>query len=191
MSNTLRTHAAGTLRAEHVGQTVTLSGWVARRRDHGGVAFIDLREASGVVQVVIRDEALAHSLRNEFVIKVVGEVVARTEGNVNPNLATGEIELVVTELEILNSAAPLPFQIDDTISVGEETRLRYRYLDLRRTAPARALRLRAQVSRAARSVLDDAGFAEIETPIPLPQTRRPFSASPFTTALPTRAAKSG
>lgn len=90
----LRTHSAGTLRAEHVGQTVTLAGWVGRRRDHGGVAFLDLREASGVVQVVVRDEEIAHQLRNEFCIKVTGEVVARTEENVNPNLATGEIEVV-------------------------------------------------------------------------------------------------
>ncbi len=160
----IRTHEAGALRAEHVGQTVTLAGWVARRRDHGGVAFIDLREASGVVQVVIRDEALAHSLRNEFVIKVVGEVVARTEGNVNPNLATGEIEIVVSELEILNSSAPLPFQIDDNVEVGEEARLKHRYLDLRRSGPAAAIRLRSDVYKAVRDVLAGRGFTEVETP---------------------------
>jgi aspartyl-tRNA synthetase len=107
----IRTHDAGALRVENVGQTVTLAGWVARRRDHGGVAFIDLREASGVVQLVIRDEELAHSLRSEFCIKVTGEVVARSEGNVNPHLATGEIEVVVGELEVLNPSAPLPFPI--------------------------------------------------------------------------------
>jgi len=160
----MRTHSAGALRAEHVGQTVTLAGWVARRRDHGGVAFIDLREASGVVQVVIRDEELAHSLRNEFVIKVTGEVVARTEANVNPNLATGEVEVVVADLEVLNAAAPLPFQIDEHIEVGEEARLKYRYLDLRRSGPAAAIRLRSQVYKALRDELSDRGFVEVETP---------------------------
>ncbi|MDO7866920.1 aspartate--tRNA ligase [Nocardioides jiangxiensis] len=160
----IRTHEAGTLRAEHVGQTVTLAGWVARRRDHGGVAFIDLREASGVVQVVIRDEELAHSLRNEYVVKVTGEVVARTEGNVNPNLATGEIEIVVAQLEVLNTAATLPFQIDDHIEVGEEARLKYRYLDLRRSGPAAAIRLRSDVYKAVRDVLARRGFTEVETP---------------------------
>lgn len=161
---TLRTHSAGTLRAEHVGQTVTLAGWVARRRDHGGVAFIDLRDASGIAQVVIRDEELAHSLRNEFVIKVVGEVVARTEGNVNPNIATGEVELVVAELEVLNTAATLPFQIDDHVDVGEEARLKYRYLDLRRSGPAAAIRLRSNVYKAVRDVLAGRDFIEVETP---------------------------
>lgn len=160
----IRTHEAGALRVEHVGQHVTLAGWVARRRDHGGVAFIDLREASGVVQVVIRDEELAHALRNEYVIKVTGEVVARTEGNVNPNLATGEIEIVVSELEILNTAATLPFQIDDHIEVGEEARLKYRYLDLRRSGPAAAIRLRSDVYKAVRDVLAGRGFTEVETP---------------------------
>ncbi|KRF16241.1 aspartate--tRNA ligase [Nocardioides sp. Soil796] len=165
----IRTHDAGALRAEHVGQTVTLAGWVARRRDHGGVAFIDLREASGVVQVVIRDEAVAHSLRSEFCLKVTGEVVARKEGNQNPNLATGEIEVVVSDLEVLSAAAPLPFPIDDAGSskggdVGEEARLKHRYLDLRRSGPAAALRLRSKVNKAARDVLDNHEFVEIETP---------------------------
>jgi aspartyl-tRNA synthetase len=164
LTTALRTHAAGTLRAEHVGQNVTLSGWVARRRDHGGVAFIDLREESGVVQVVIRDEELAHSLRNEYVVKVTGEVVARTAGNVNPNLVTGEIEIVVAELEVLNTAATLPFQIDDHIEVGEEARLKYRYLDLRRSGPAAAIRLRSAVYKATRDVLATRGFTEVETP---------------------------
>jgi aspartyl-tRNA synthetase len=160
----IRTHEAGTLRAEHVGQTVTLTGWVARRRDHGGVAFIDLRDASGIVQIVIRDEAVAHPLRNEFCLKVTGEVVARTEGNVNPNLATGEIELVVTDLEVLNTSAPLPFQIDDHIEVGEEARLKYRYLDLRRSGPAAAIRLRSAAYKAIRDVLAERDFVEVETP---------------------------
>ena len=160
----IRTHDAGALRAEHVGQQVTLAGWVARRRDHGGVAFIDLREASGVVQLVIRDAEVAGELRSEYCITVTGEVVARTEGNVNPNLATGEVEVVVSELEVLSESAPLPFQIDDHIEVGEETRLKHRYLDLRRSGPAHALRLRSQVNKAARDVLASHDFIEIETP---------------------------
>ncbi|KQQ41319.1 aspartate--tRNA ligase [Nocardioides sp. Leaf307] len=164
----IRTHDAGALRAEHVGQTVTLAGWVARRRDHGGVAFLDLREASGVVQVVVRDEDVAHSLRSEYCLKVTGEVAARPEGNANPGLPTGEIEVIVSDLEVLNAAAPLPFPIDDTGhgsgDVGEEARLRHRYLDLRRAGPAAALRLRSKVNKAARDVLDAQGFIEVETP---------------------------
>jgi len=163
----IRTHDAGTLRVDHVGQTVTLAGWVARRRDHGGVAFIDLREASGVVQLVIRDEALAGSLRSEFCIKVTGEVTARTGANVNPNLATGEIEVVVAELEILNASAPLPFPIDDAHGAGEvseEARLKHRYLDLRRSGPAHAIRLRSKVYQAIREVLGNRDFVEVETP---------------------------
>jgi aspartyl-tRNA synthetase len=160
----IRTHDAGSLRAEHAGQTVTLAGWVARRRDHGGVTFIDLRDASGIVQVVIRDEESAHALRNEFCLRVVGEVVTRSEGNVNPNIATGEVEVAVGELEVLNPAAPLPFPIDEHVEVGEEARLKYRYLDLRRPAPASAIRLRSKVNKAARDVLDRHGFVEVETP---------------------------
>ena len=112
----IRTHDAGALRADHVGQTVTLAGWVARRRDHGGVAFLDLRERSGVVQVVVRDEAVAHSLRSEFCLKVVGEVVARKAGNENPHLATGEIEVVASEVEVLSTSDPLPFPIVGRVS---------------------------------------------------------------------------
>jgi aspartyl-tRNA synthetase len=162
----LRTHVAGSLRAEHSGQTVTLTGWVDRRRDHGGVAFIDLRDASGIAQVVIRDEAVAHGLRNEYVLQVTGVVGRRPEGNENAHLATGEIEVVASDVVVLNEAAPLPFQVSTALDepVGEEARLRYRYLDLRRPASARALRLRAQVNAAARRVLDAHGFAEIETP---------------------------
>lgn len=164
----MRTHDAGVLRAEHVGEQVVLAGWVAKRRDHGGVAFIDLRDASGVAQVVVRDEVLessgAHDLRNEFCIQVTGVVEVRPEGNANPDLPTGEIEVAISELEVLNPSAPLPFQIDDRTGVGEEARLRYRYLDLRRPAPAAALRLRAAVNRAARHVLDEQGFVEVETP---------------------------
>ncbi|HIT76859.1 MAG TPA: aspartate--tRNA ligase, partial [Candidatus Avipropionibacterium avicola] len=164
----IRTHAAGTLRAEHTGQTVTLTGWVARRRDHGGVAFIDLRDASGVAQVVVRDEVLAasgaHDLRNEYCVRVVGVVETRPEGNANHDLPTGEIEVAISELEVLNPSAPLPFQIDERVSVGEEARLKYRYLDLRRPAPANALRLRSKVNQAARTVLAERDFVEIETP---------------------------
>jgi aspartyl-tRNA synthetase len=160
----MRTHPAGSLRAEHCGQTVTLTGWVARRRDHGGVAFIDLRDASGYVQVVIRDEQVAAGLRNEFCLRVVGEVTKRPEGNANPALPTGDVEVTASEVEVLNEAAPLPFQIDEHVEVGEEVRLRYRYLDLRRAGPAAALRLRSEVSRAAREVLHGRDFVEIETP---------------------------
>ncbi|HTZ45628.1 MAG TPA: aspartate--tRNA ligase [Jatrophihabitans sp.] len=160
----LRTHEAGSLRAAAAGQTVTLAGWVASRRDHGGVAFIDLRDASGVVQVVIRDDAVAHNLRNEWCIQVTGEVRNRLEGRVNPNIPTGEVEVVAERLEVLNPAAVLPFQIDEHSEVGEEARLRYRYLDLRRPAPSAAIKLRSRVSRAARDVLYGHGFHEIETP---------------------------
>ena len=164
----LRTHEAGTLRAEHSGQTVTLAGWVARRRDHGGVAFLDLRDASGVAQVVARDEVLAeggaHELRNEYCVKVTGEVRSRPEGNANPELPTGDIEVVVSELEVLGESAPLPFQIDERVTVGEEARLKYRYLDLRRPDQGAAIRLRSKVNAAARQVLGAHDFVEIETP---------------------------
>jgi aspartyl-tRNA synthetase len=167
----LRTHEAGTLRADHSGQTVTLTGWVARRRDHGGVAFLDLRDASGVAQVVARDEVLAeggaHDLRNEYCVRVVGEVRERPEGNANPDLPTGEIEVVAQELEVLNPSAALPFQIDERVTVGEESRLKYRYLDLRRpgkSSAGSAIRLRSKVNAAARKVLGEREFVEIETP---------------------------
>ena len=160
----IRTHEAGSLRAEHDGQTVTLAGWVARRRDHGGVAFLDLREASGVVQVVVRDEEVAHQLRAEYCLKITGEVALRPEGNANPNLPSGEVEVIASDVEVLSAAAPLPFPIDEHVQVGEEVRLAHRYLDLRRSGPAAALRLRSEVNRAAREVLNEAGFVEIETP---------------------------
>ena len=143
----LRSDEAGILRAGHTGQTVTLAGWVARRRDHGGVAFLDLRDASGVVQVVARDEVLdeggAHDVRNEYCVQVTGEVRARPEGNANPDLPTGDIEVVATRIDVLNPSAPLPFQIDERVTVGEEARLKYRYLDLRRPAAGAAIRLRS------------------------------------------------
>ncbi|MEO7069240.1 MAG: aspartate--tRNA ligase [Nostocoides sp.] len=166
----LRTHEAGTLRAAHTGQTVTLTGWVARRRDHGGVAFLDLRDASGIVQVVARDEVLtgaAHDLRNEYCVKVTGAVTTRSERNVNPDLPTGEIEVVASAIEVLNPSAPLPFQIDERVTVGEEARLKHRYLDLRRPGTrnaGHAIRLRSSVNAAARAVLAERDFVEIETP---------------------------
>ncbi|GAA5102233.1 aspartate--tRNA ligase [Haloechinothrix salitolerans] len=163
----LRTHDAGSLRADHAGTTVTLAGWVARRRDHGGVIFIDLRDATGVAQVVFREGEMAeraHGLRSEFCVRVVGEVSPRPEGNENPEIATGAIEVLVTELEILSESAALPFPIDDRVDVGEETRLKHRYLDLRRSGPATAMRLRSEVNRVARELLHDEGFVEVETP---------------------------
>jgi len=160
----IRTHDAGTLSAADAGSTVTLAGWIARRRDHGGVAFLDLRDASGIAQVVVRDEAVAHSLRHEYCIAVTGEVALRPEGNANPLLPSGEIEVITGTLEVLSPSAPLPFPIDEHVEVGEEVRLRHRYLDLRRIGPQQALRLRSQVNRAARDVLDRHGFVEVETP---------------------------
>jgi aspartyl-tRNA synthetase len=165
----IRTHDAGTLTAADEGTRVTLAGWVARRRDHGGVAFIDLRDASGVAQVVIRDEAVAHHLRSEYCLKVVGSVEKRPEGNANLQIPSGEIEVIAEDVEVLSPSAVLPFPIDEAGSarggdVGEEARLRHRYLDLRRAGPAAAIRLRSRVNKAARDVLDAHGFVEIETP---------------------------
>ena len=165
----LRTRTAGSLRAADAGTTVTLAGWVARRRDHGGVVFIDLRDTGGVAQVVFREGVeAAHRLRSEFCVLVTGVVEIRPGGNENSELPTGEIEVNATELTVLNEAATLPFVIEgdpgQTSSIGEETRLRYRYLDLRRAGPAAALRLRSQVNQAAREVLSGHDFLEIETP---------------------------
>ena len=162
----LRTHNAGELRATHVGQTITLTGWVARRRDHGGVAFIDLRDGSGWCQVVINDEATAGALRAEWCLKIIGEVIARPAGSENPNTPTGAIEVVAKEVEVLSEAAPLPFPVDsgDESNISEEVRLRYRYLDLRREAPAANLRLRSKVTSVIRRVMEQEDFHEIETP---------------------------
>ena len=166
----LRTHLAGELRKELAEETVTLTGWVSRRRDHGGVIFIDLRDRSGIAQVVFRESDVAeraHDLRSEYCVKVTGVVEPRPEGSENPNLPSGDIEVNVTDLEVLNKSAALPFQVDDPSAsgeVGEETRLKYRYLDLRRERQAKALRLRSAANRAARNVLDKHDFAEIETP---------------------------
>ena len=160
----LRTHTNGELTAANIGETVTLTGWVARRRDHGGVAFVDLRDREGVTQCVFHNEADFEHLRNEYVLRVTGKVSKRPEGNENPNLATGEIEVEVSTVEVLNTAAPLPFQIDEHVEVGEEARLRYRYLDLRRPEPARIMRLRSEANRAARNLLAEDGYIEVETP---------------------------
>ena len=162
----LRSHGAGDIRSSHLGETVTLAGWVARRRDHGGVAFIDLRDATGNVQVVISDEKVAGALRAEWCVLVVGKVAKRPAGNENLNIPTGEIEVICESLEVLSEAAPLPFPVDsgETVNVSEEVRLKYRYLDLRRENPSKALRLRSKVTSVIRSVMDDEGFLEIETP---------------------------
>ena len=160
----IRTHGAGTLRAADAGSTVTLAGWVARRRDHGGVAFLDLRDATGIVQVVIHDADVAHGLRDEYCLRIVGTVEKRPAGNENADLPTGDVEVFSTEVEVLSVAAPLPFPIDDRITVGEEVRLRHRYLDLRRKAAGDAIRMRSKVNQICRDVLLDREFLEIETP---------------------------
>ena len=160
----MRTREAGTLRAADAQSEVVLAGWVARRRDHGGVAFLDLRDASGVVQVVVRDAAVAGDLRSEYCLRVVGEVVRRPEGNENPDIATGQVEVIAQEVEILSESEALPFPIDEHVTVGEDVRLRYRYLDLRRADPSRLLRLRSHATRVIRQVMDDLGFLDVETP---------------------------
>jgi aspartyl-tRNA synthetase len=160
----MRTHPAGTLRAGHAGQTVTLAGWVARRRDHGGVIFIDLRDGTGVAQVVFREGETAHRLRAEFCVRVTGTVALRPEGNENLELPTGDVEVIAAELEVLSESAPLPFQLDEHLEVGEEVRLRHRYLDLRRSGPAATMRLRSEANRIARTVLHERDFIEVETP---------------------------
>ena len=162
----IRTHAAGTLTSSEQGIVVTLTGWVARRRDHGGVAFIDLRDSSGIVQVVIREADIAHDLRAEWCLKIVGQVSMRPAGNENSDLATGAIEVIATEVEVLSEAAALPFPIDggDAGFIGEEVRLRYRYLDLRREGPAKALKLRSKVTSIMRRVMEENDFLDFETP---------------------------
>ena len=163
----MRTHPVGALRAENAGQTVTLAGWVARRRDHGGVIFIDLRDRSGSAQVVFREGEMAeraHRLRSEYCVQVVGRVDPRPAGNENAELPTGDIEVTVTELTVLSESAPLPFPIDEHTGVGEEIRLTHRYLDLRRSGPASVMKLRSDVNKAARDVLAAEDFIEVETP---------------------------
>jgi aspartyl-tRNA synthetase len=160
----IRTHQAGNLSVTDAEQNVTLAGWVAGRRDHGGVEFIDLRDASGIVQVVIHDVETARSLRDEFCVRVDGVVRRRPEGNENPDLPTGAVEVEAQHVTILSPSAPIPFPIDDRVTVGDEVRLRYRYLDLRRKSAAGILRMRSEMNRIARTVLHDQDFVEIETP---------------------------
>lgn len=162
----LRSHSAGTLRSSDIGSRVKLAGWVARRRDHGGVAFIDLRDYSGSVQVVISDEKVAAALRAEWCVLIDGVVTKRPSGNENSALPTGEIEVNCESLEVLSEAAALPFPVDsgEVVNVSEEVRLKYRYLDLRREGPSSALRLRSKVTAIIRSVMDSEGFLDIETP---------------------------
>lgn len=172
-----RTHYCGELRKEHVGQRVSLNGWVNRRRDHGGVIFVDLRDRTGLVQIVFNPEtvdagtfAAAEKLRSEFVINVLGEVRPRLEGNANPNLATGEIEVIVDELHILNEAKTPPFSVDGKVNVDEALRLKYRYLDLRRAEMQSIFALRHRVMQVARKYFDENGFWEVETPLLIAST---------------------
>jgi len=177
-----RTHMCGEPTAELVGQRLTLSGWVARRRDHGGLIFVDLRDGTGITQLVINPEhaaeaaALAHGIRNEFVLRAEGELVARSPETQNENMSTGEVELKVEVLEIVSRSTPLPFQLDEE-NVDETLRLRYRWLDLRRDKLQRNIRLRAQMVGIIRREMEDAGFLDIQTPIlfkPTPEGARDF-----------------
>ncbi|MBA3373410.1 MAG: aspartate--tRNA ligase [Actinomycetota bacterium] len=165
-----RTHGAGSLRSDHDGERVCLAGWVARRRDHGGVAFLDLRDASGIVQVVADPSAstalaAAHDLRNEYVVRVDGTVRTRPEGMRNAALATGEIEVAASALEVLSTAETPPFPIEDRVEADEAVRLTYRYLDMRRPVVARAIRLRSHVTSVIRRVMESHGFLDVETPM--------------------------
>lgn len=165
----MRTHYCGQVTETLIDQTVQVAGWVHRRRDHGGVIFIDLRDREGLVQVVVNPDAAenfskAEKLRAECVLSITGKVIPRTEGTVNPNMATGKIEIVAEKLDVLSMAEPIPFQLDEK-NVGEETRLKYRYIDLRRDEMQNNLRLRYGITRAMRRYLDDNGFMDMETPI--------------------------
>jgi aspartyl-tRNA synthetase len=171
MRTAMRTHLCGELRASDVGERVTLCGWVWRERDHGGVTFIDLRDRSGLVQLVFHPEdapeahAAAQDLRSETVVRVSGDVRARREGTVNPDLETGEIEIAVTEVEVLSPADTPPFPVEDRIEASEELRLRYRYLDLRRPEMTSVLRMRHDINRIIREEMQARGFLEVETPM--------------------------
>ncbi|MGH2927541.1 MAG: amino acid--tRNA ligase-related protein, partial [Solirubrobacteraceae bacterium] len=160
----IRTHEAGALRGEHAGERVVLAGWVARRRDHGGVVFIDLRDASGIVQVVWRGDVTEEHLRAEFCVTVTGEVRRRPAGNENPELPTGAIEVAAEELEVLSEADPLPFPVEGNTEVSEDIRIKYRYLDIRREETARALRIRSTAAYLLSDVMRDYGFVNVETP---------------------------
>lgn len=170
MGELWRSEACGTLRVADAGREVRVAGWVGRRRDHGGLIFIDLRDRSGVVQIVFQPDdaelfAKAESLRGEYVISVKGIVTKRLEGMENPKLATGEIEVVANELVVLSEAKTPPFQIDRPGDVDERIRLRYRYLDLRRPSLQQNMILRHRVMKAARDFFDENGFLELETPM--------------------------
>src|SRR6202000_185985 len=163
----MRTHYCGRVDETLVGKSVTVAGWAQRRRDHGGVIFVDLRDREGLLQIVFdRDKtevfASAERVRNEFVLKVTGLVRARPPGTANANLKSGAVEVLCLELEILNRSEPLPFQLDETVS--EEVRLRHRYLDLRRDEMRQRILLRHRITRAMRDYLDGEGFIDIETP---------------------------
>ena len=166
-----RTHNCGAFRKEHVGQTVSVCGWIQRRRDHGGVIFIDLRDRSGFVQLVFDpaiagdDFAVAERVRPEYVLSATGEVRLRPEGQENPNMATGEIEIYITEVEILNPSKTPPFLIEDGVDCDEMIRLKYRYLDLRRPELQKNFELRHKLTMAVRNFLDSKHFWEIETPM--------------------------
>jgi len=170
----MRTHRTGDLRAAHIGETVTVCGWVAHRRDHGGIVFLDLRDAAGLVQVVVDPEQAgcqaAHRVRNEWVLRVEGSVRARPDGTVNRDLPTGEIEIAASSVEVLNEAEPAPFPLDERTDIDEVLRLRHRYLDLRRAPMQHNLRLRAEVNRAMREAMRSQGFVEIETPMLIAST---------------------
>jgi len=166
----MRSHYCGHLNESHIDQTVTLCGWVHRRRDHGGVIFLDLRDREGIAQVVIDPDtaeafALAEKVRSEFVLKVTGRVRARPAGTQNTDMPTGMIEVLGKQLEILNTSETPPFQLDEHSYVGEEIRLKYRYLDLRRPEMLERLQFRSRVTTAIRNYLDQQGFRDVETPI--------------------------
>ena len=160
----IRTHRAGLLTSADSGSEITLAGWVDRRRDHGGVAFLDLRDASGVVQVVVNDPDVAHGLRDEYCLRVVGTLRQRPAGNENPDIPTGSLEVEASVVEVLSPAAPLPFPVDDRATIGEEARLRYRYLDLRRPSVGGNIRMRSKLNQICRDTLLARDFVEIETP---------------------------
>jgi aspartyl-tRNA synthetase len=170
----MRTHRAGDLRAEHIGTEVVVCGWVANRRDHGGVVFLDVRDVAGLVQVVVDPDSPgcgdAHRVRNEWVLRVAGTVRPRPEGTVNADLPTGEVEVGAVSVEVLNESEPPPFPLDDRVDVDEVLRLRHRYLDLRRAPMQRNLRLRGDVNRALRETMRAQDFVEVETPLLIAST---------------------
>lgn len=166
----MKTDGAGTLRAADAGRDVVLAGWISRRRDHGGVIFVDLRDGSGLVQVVLNpdespaDEDTLHGLRMEFCVQVEGTVQPRPEGTVNDDMPTGDVEVSATTIRVLSPADPLPFPLDGRTDIDEGKRLQYRYLDMRRQRVAENLKARSKAIRAMREVMDETGFLEVETP---------------------------